>query len=65
MSTQRKRCTKRRFRSEIDAKIVLSRVQWQDKPTREKVEQRVYRCNICRGYHLTSQPQRTQIRVTA
>lgn len=46
---------KRRFRDEIAAKLALSRMVWNDKGAI-----RVYRCNLCRGFHITSQEQRTK-----
>lgn len=50
-------CSKRRYRSEIDAKIALAKIQWQDKSRREKIETRVYKCPKCRGFHLTSRAE--------
>jgi hypothetical protein len=47
---------KRRFRDEIAAKLALSRMVCKDKGAI-----RVYHCNLCRGFHITSQPQRTTI----
>lgn len=49
-----KRCTKRRFKTDVDAKIAMAKIQWKDKPSRLKMEQRVYLCPSCKGYHLTS-----------
>lgn len=46
---------KRRFRSEVDAKMALAMAQWAD--TGEK---RFYSCPFCNGFHLTSQEQRTE-----
>ncbi len=48
-------CRKRRYRSELDAKIALARVQVD--PSRDRVERRAYLC-WCRRWHLTSQPKR-------
>lgn len=58
-------CKKRAFRTEIDAKIVLAKVQWQDKSHRRAVEKRSYKCNLCNKWHLTSQPLRTYPKVAA
>ncbi len=48
------KCAKRRFRSEVDALIVLARIQAADSPRREKTERRAYPCPKCCGWHLTS-----------
>ncbi len=47
-------CTKRRFKTQLDARIALARMRASGKEKRR--EQRAYRCHICRGWHLTSQP---------
>jgi hypothetical protein len=53
--------SKRRFRTELDAKLALARVQQyaDSEPNKQKAryrqESRAYRCPICRGWHLTSQ----------
>lgn len=52
------RSRKRRFRTELDAKIVLARLVWKD--TAKRRESRVYRCLLCGGWHLTSQEKRTE-----
>lgn len=44
---------KRRYRNRLDAKIALT-----DTRRRDRRETRAYRCNTCRGWHLTSQPAR-------
>lgn len=49
---------KSRYRDEIAAKMALSAVQHQDKSWRPKLEQKAYRCPLCRGWHLTSQQNR-------
>lgn len=49
---------KRRFKTDVDAKIVLSRIQWKDNASRKSTEKRSYHCPICNGYHLTSKPLR-------
>lgn len=51
-------CTgKRRFATEIDAKIALSRIDRAgDDQDRQKVPSRAYRCKSCKGWHLTSMP---------
>lgn len=48
-----KRCpTKRRYRDRLDALIALARI-------RRDGERRIYRCPLCRGWHLTSQERRS------
>jgi hypothetical protein len=47
-------CTKQRYRTRIDALLVMGKTQWKDNPKREKVERRAYRCPNCKGWHLTS-----------
>lgn len=52
--TSMTRCTdKVRYRDELGAKIALANTQAKDHG-----EKRVYRCPICRGWHLTSQEHR-------
>jgi hypothetical protein len=46
-------CTKRRYRSEIDAMIALSNAGNRH-DGRAKTESRAYRCPDCKGWHLTS-----------
>lgn len=48
------RCTKRRYRSRVDALLALARIQYRDSSNRDKREQRAYRCSRCFGWHLTS-----------
>ncbi|MBO2451294.1 hypothetical protein J4573_29665 [Actinomadura barringtoniae] len=47
-----------RFRDRIAANLALATIQRRDRPGREKLEVRVYRCSDCRGFHLTSQRSR-------
>ena len=48
-------CGKRRYRSEIDAKIALTRIaRTGDDSRRDKTPRRAYRCGTCKGWHLTS-----------
>ena len=53
------RCTKKKFRDEIAAKMTLARIQRIDNPKRETDERRTYFHAACKAWHLTSQPQRT------
>lgn len=46
------RCSKVRYRDDIAAKLVLSRLVRQDKEGH--TEARAYPCPKCRGWHLTS-----------
>lgn len=48
------KCRKRKYRSEIDAKIVLARIQAKDSSTRGYTERRVYYHTACHAWHLTS-----------
>lgn len=48
-----RRCRKVRYRTQLDAKIVLARLTWKDRD-----ERRAYPCQRCRGWHLTSQEAR-------
>lgn len=47
-------CTtkKFRYRDKLGAKIALAKAQGKDHG-----ESRAYRCEFCRGWHLTSQPK--------
>ncbi|WP_157008802.1 hypothetical protein [Agromyces laixinhei] len=45
-------CTKTRYRDRIAAMLVLAQIH--DKASRPKQEARVYFCDDCRGWHLTS-----------
>lgn len=49
------RTTKKRFRDELSARIALSRMVWRDSG-----EKRIYECPFCKGFHMTSQEQRTE-----
>jgi hypothetical protein len=51
---RRCRTGKRRF-DQLGAKIALAELKHRDHG-----EQRVYCCNHCSGWHLTSQPQRSE-----
>jgi hypothetical protein len=55
-----RRCNKRRYRDEIAAKLALEHISYKDH-RREKNESRCYRCNMCKGYHLTSVPYREKV----
>ena len=48
---------KRRFRDEVAAMFALA--THAEGKRRDKDEERVYRCPMCRGWHLTSQPIRS------
>ena len=49
-----KRCTKRRFRDEVAAKLALAVIARKDNTVRGEREQRAYQCPQCRGaWHLT------------
>ncbi|GAA1593756.1 hypothetical protein GCM10009678_89940 [Actinomadura kijaniata] len=43
-----------RFRDRIAATLALATIQRNDRPGRDKLEARVYRCPSCGGWHLTS-----------
>lgn len=45
---------KDRFATEIDAKMALAQIQAKDSSKRSKTEQRVYECDACKGFHMTS-----------
>lgn len=47
-------CTKIRYRDRIAALLALSNARAKDGSRRKKLEQRVYRCPTCKGWHLTS-----------
>lgn len=55
------RCTKRRYRTRVDALLALSRTQHaaavhaRHQKANDRAEQRAYRCPACLGWHLTSQ----------
>lgn len=44
---------KRRFPDEISAKLAMAGIQ--RRSSRPRVPQRAYRCDVCKGWHLTSQ----------
>lgn len=46
-------CVKRRFKDEVDAGLVLVAIQRED--LRRRTPVRMYRCQHCGGWHLTSQ----------
>jgi hypothetical protein len=47
-----------RYRDRVGALFAMAGAQRKDGSKREKIEQRVYRCPHCRGWHLTSQAKR-------
>jgi hypothetical protein len=52
-------CGKVRYRDELGARVALSTARESGARGNERRrEQRVYRCNICRGWHLTAQDLR-------
>lgn len=57
-----KKCTKRRYRTELDAKIALASTARKAATGRKqhdnRDECRTYRCPVCKGWHLTSQAVR-------
>lgn len=53
-------CKKRRYRDEVSAKLAMASTSLKDH-RRIKNEIRLYKCNRCKGYHLTSQPYREKI----
>ncbi|HEY1700812.1 MAG TPA: hypothetical protein VGG75_13965 [Trebonia sp.] len=58
MTTGGRPCApKIRFNDELGARIALLRTGSR-KQRRKRNETRVYRCELCRGWHLTSQPKR-------
>lgn len=56
MSTQCGRNRKVRYRDELAAMIALANTARPGRSARE--EWRTYRCPLCKGWHLTSQPKR-------
>lgn len=54
------KCAKVRYRTEIDAKIALSRAETTGarRSDEKRKEARAYRCPRCNGWHLTSQARR-------
>lgn len=61
-SPRSKRCSKRRYATEIEAKLEIARFQHMDDPRRGKIPCRAYKCPNCGGWHLTSAPQREPLR---
>lgn len=57
-------CRKRRYKTKTDAMIALSRTQLREATSRkhtrstDREETRYYHCPHCRGWHLTSTPER-------
>ena len=47
-----------RYRDRIATKLALASAQRTDGSKRAKIEQRIYRCPKCYGFHLTSQTKR-------
>jgi len=54
---------KARWADELDAKIALASVHARDSSRRITAEQRSYRCQFCKGWHLTSKPLRPHPKV--
>lgn len=50
------RCQKFKFRDRIAAELAAARNRNVD--TTKRQDQRAYRCNMCRSWHLTSQPRK-------
>lgn len=50
------KCRKRRFRDDISAKLAIATIQHKDNTGRPKTECRAYKCNFCKGWHITSEP---------
>lgn len=50
------RCTKARYRTNLDAKIALAKVGARRDNSHE--ESRTYYCDECKAYHLSSKPKR-------
>lgn len=49
-------CTKRTFRDELAAKLALSKIDVNGYSPRAKEPSRIYKCNLCYKWHMTSQP---------
>jgi epoxyqueuosine reductase QueG len=49
---------KTRYRDAIAAKLALASTARRDGSRRSKLESRVYRCDQCKGWHLTSKGKR-------
>ena len=52
------RCRKFRYRDEIAAKLAMAGARRRDGSRRARLEVRAYRCERCKGWHLTSKPLR-------
>lgn len=59
---QRNGKAKKRFRTEVDAKIALSRI-WasNDDQNRKNLPKRAYYHHACHGWHLTHMEERTDV----
>lgn len=53
---------KRIYRSELEAMLALTNTGRRRQERRRFNEVRCYRCQGCRGWHLTSEPRRTRPR---
>ncbi|WP_144722219.1 hypothetical protein [Cellulosimicrobium sp. TH-20] len=53
------RCRKRRYVDEVAARLTLATIHRVDSSRRPTIETRPYFCPRCRGWHLTSEPERT------
>jgi hypothetical protein len=51
-----KRCSKKRYRDEIGARFALAMLR--HRGHHGHTEASVYRCQACKGWHLTSKPGR-------
>lgn len=54
-----KREKKVRYRDELDAKMAIS--FFRNKSTRDRIPTRSYKCQYCKGHHLTSQSKKTEV----
>lgn len=45
---------KQRYYDEVAALLALAEIKRKDSSKREKQEQRAYKCQFCKGWHLTS-----------
>lgn len=52
--------TRRRYPTELDAKLALASTQYPSRRARSRDEIRYYLCPYCRNYHLTSAPLHRQ-----
>ena len=53
-------CKKKRFATKQEAKIRLKQIKGQSDDKREKTPLRVYLCDVCNGFHLTSMTKNEQ-----